>query len=87
MAIPRIGMPGARGVALPQPLSPGDVATIRHIFALQLVGAISEASREMEGLDSDILHGAILADRYLHTGYIADAPELSALARPLRRAT
>jgi len=26
MAIPRVGMPGARGVALPQPLSPGDVA-------------------------------------------------------------
>jgi hypothetical protein len=57
LAIPRIGMPGARSVALPQPLSPGDVARIRRIFALQRVGSITDATREMEGLESDILRG------------------------------
>jgi soluble lytic murein transglycosylase-like protein len=82
LAIPRIGMPGARGVALPQPLSPGDVAAIRQIFALQRAGAISEATRETDTLESDILRGAILADRYLDPGYTAEVPELSAwLAR------
>jgi soluble lytic murein transglycosylase len=78
MAIPRVGMPGARGVALPQPLSPGDVARIRHIVSLQHSGSITEATREMDRLESDILRGAILADRYLDTGYLAEAPELSA---------
>jgi len=78
MAIPRIGMPGARSVALPQPLSPGDVARIRHIFALQRAGSITEASQEMEGLDSDILRGAILAQRYLNTAYLPRVSELTA---------
>jgi soluble lytic murein transglycosylase-like protein len=77
MAIPRIGMPGARSIALPQPLSPGDVARIRHIFALQRAGAIAEATKEMARLDSDILRGAILAERYLHTAYIPNRVELS----------
>jgi soluble lytic murein transglycosylase-like protein len=82
MAIPRIGLPGARGVALPQPLSPGDVARVRRIFVLQHSGSVSEATHEMDHLESDILRGAILADRYLDTGYIADVAELSAwLAR------
>jgi soluble lytic murein transglycosylase len=82
MAIPRIGMPGARSVALPQPLSPGDVAQIRHIFALQRTGAVTEAGQEMDRLESGILRGVILADRYLNTAYIPEASELSAwLAR------
>jgi soluble lytic murein transglycosylase len=78
MAIPRIGMPGARGVALPQPLSPADAARIRHIFAMQRGGDITEADREMETLDSDLLRGAILAERYLRTGYLAQPHELKA---------
>ena len=78
MAIPRVGMPGSRSIALPQPLSPGDVARVRHIFALQRSGAITDAGQEMERLDSNILHGAILADRYLNTAYISNASELSA---------
>ena len=82
MAIPRIGMPGARGVALPQPLSPADAARIKHIFALQRAGDTAEATREMGFLESDLLRGAILADRYLGTGYIPDPKELTAwLAR------
>jgi soluble lytic murein transglycosylase len=78
LAIPRIGMPGARSVALPQPLSPGDVVRTRRAFALQRAGFVTEATREMDHLDSDILRGAILADRYLNTAYIAEASELSA---------
>ena len=82
LAIPRIGMPGAHSVALPQPLSPGDVARVRRIFALQRTGAITDATQEMDHLDSDILRGAILADRYLNTAYISDPAELAAwLAR------
>lgn len=78
LAIPRIGMPGAHGVALPQPLSPGDTARTRRIFALQRAGSITEAKREMDHMESDTLRGAILADRYLGTAYIPDVPELSA---------
>lgn len=82
LAIPRIGLPGARAVALPQPLSPGDVARVRRIFALQRNGAITEATQEMDQLESGILRGAILADRYLNTAYLPDTAELSAwLAR------
>ena len=82
MAIPRIGLPGARAVALPQPLSQGDAAKIRRIFALQRDAAITEATREMETLESDILRGPILADRYMNTAYLATTPELTAwLAR------
>lgn len=82
LAIPRIGMPGAHRVALPQPLSPGEVARIRRIFTLQRAGAIIQATQEMDLLESDILRGAILADRYLDTAYIPVAAELSAwLAR------
>ncbi len=82
MAIPRIGMPGARSVALPQPLSPGDVARTRRVFALQRSGSVTQATHEMEGLGTDLLRGSILADRYLDTAYIPDAAELSAwLAR------
>jgi soluble lytic murein transglycosylase len=77
MAIPRIGMPGARSIALPQPLSPGDVVRIRQIFALQRNGAIADADKEMAHLDSDLLRGAILADRYLDTAYMPNAAELS----------
>lgn len=82
MAIPRVGLPGAHSVALPQPLSPGDAARIRRVLALQHSGAIAEATGEMDRLESDILRGVILADRYLHTAYIPEASELSAwLAR------
>jgi soluble lytic murein transglycosylase-like protein len=78
LAIPRIGMPGARSVALPQPLSPGDAVRVRHIFALQRAGSIAQAAQEMNYLEDDILRGAILADRYLDTEYVPDATELSA---------
>ena len=82
LAIPRIGMPKAPGVALPQPLTQADTARIRRIFALQRAGSVTEATQEMDHLESDLLRGAILADRYLSTGYLAGVPELTAwLAR------
>jgi peptidoglycan lytic transglycosylase len=82
MAIPRIGIPGAHGVALPQPLSSGDVSLIRNILALQRAGQITEANREIKRIENGLIMGAILADRYINTAYIADAAELSSwLAR------
>jgi soluble lytic murein transglycosylase len=78
LAIPRIGMPGARSVALPQPLAPSDVVRIRQIFALQRAGSMTQATQEMDHLEDDLLRGAILADRYLGTAYVPDPAELSA---------
>src|SRR5690242_1454122 len=76
MAVPRIGLPGAASVGLPQPLSLGDAAQIRRIFALQASGSVAEAAHETERLQNDLLLGAILADRYLR--YRASPEELSA---------
>ncbi len=65
LAVPRVALSGAPGVALPQPLSPGEAARIKQIFALQAAGAISEAIRETDRLENKLLLGPILADRYL----------------------
>ena len=65
LGVPRIALNGAPGVALPQPLSPGEAARVSHIFALQAAGAIPEAIRETALLDNKLLLGPILADRYL----------------------
>ncbi len=82
LAVPRIGLRGAPGVGLPQPLSPSQAALIRRIFTLQDSGALADAVRETGRLDSDLLLGTILADRYLHSPYRPAAPELTAwLAR------
>jgi hypothetical protein len=50
---------------------------MRQIFALQRSGAIADATREMGRLDNDLLRGAVLADRFLNTGYMPDVAELS----------
>jgi soluble lytic murein transglycosylase-like protein len=76
MAVPRIGLPGAASVGLPQPLSLADAAQIRMVFALQASGSVAEAAHETERLQNDLLLGAILADRYLR--YRASPEELSA---------
>ena len=65
LGVPRIALSGSPGVALPQPLSPGEAARIRRIFALQAAGAIPEAIRETDLLENRLLLGPILADRYL----------------------
>ncbi len=80
LAVPRISLPGAAGVGLPQPLSPADAAQVRRIFVLQAGGSVAEAARETERLQNELLLGAILADRYLR--YRPSPEELSAwLAR------
>jgi soluble lytic murein transglycosylase len=76
-AIPRVGRAGAPHVALPQPLSPGDVAVTRRIFALQAQGNIPEAVRTSAGLRDPLLMGALLADRYLGRRRQVTADELS----------
>src|SRR5271166_3315058 len=65
LAVPRVGLRGAAGVALPQPLSPSEAAQVRRIFYLQGSGSVAEAARETERLQNDLLLGAVLADRYL----------------------
>lgn len=82
LAVPRLSIPGASGVGLPQPLPPGEAALARRIFSLQDSGALAEAARETEKVANHLLLGTILADRYLRTSYRAGAPELTAwLAR------
>jgi soluble lytic murein transglycosylase-like protein len=75
LAVPRIGLPGAASVGLPQPLSLADAARIRRIFALQASGSVAEAAHETARLRNDLLLGAILADRYLR--YRPSPEELS----------
>ena len=65
LAVPRVGLRGAAGVGLPQPLSPSEAAQVRRIFSLQGSGSVADAARETERLQDDLLLGAILADRYL----------------------
>ena len=75
LAVPRIGLRGAAGVGLPQPLSPSEAVQVRRIFSLQGGGSVAEAARETGRLQNDLLLGAILADRYLRGG--ASAAELA----------
>ncbi|HSU05315.1 MAG TPA: lytic transglycosylase domain-containing protein [Acetobacteraceae bacterium] len=78
MAIPRIEAPGAKsGVALPQPLTPSDAARIRRIFADQAHGRSADAVRETADLESKLLLGSILADRYLGRFHRSTTDELA----------
>lgn len=82
MAVLRPGPHGAAGVAIPQPLSPSEAILARKVFSLQDTGNLAEAIRDSARLEDHLLHGAILADRYLHTSYHATPAELTAwLAR------
>lgn len=77
MAVPRIAIPGSGQVPdLPQPLSPSDAARIRRIFQDQAHGRIADADREIDDLDSRVLLGPILADRYLGRFYRTSPKEL-----------
>lgn len=82
LAVPRVGLRGAAGVGLPQPLPPSEAVRIRRIFSLQDSGTMADAVRETERLEDGLLLGTILADRYLHNTYRPTPPELTAwLAR------
>jgi peptidoglycan lytic transglycosylase len=79
MAIPRIGAPDQGGgfAALPRPLSPGDAARVRRIFADQAAGRMTDAAALTARLNSDLLLGSILADRYLGPFHRSTGPELA----------
>ena len=51
---------------LPQFLSPKDADTYRQIFALQEDGEIKAAAMLIKTLDSDLLMGHVLSQKYLH---------------------
>ena len=79
MAVPRIALPGSGQVPdLPQPLSPSDAARVRRIFQDQAHGRLADADREIADLDSRVLLGPILADRYLGPFYRTSVKELRA---------
>src|SRR5690348_7776212 len=77
LAVPRVAMRGAAGVAMPQPLAPSDAARIKRIFALQAAGNLAEARRDTERLGPSLLLGPILADRYLNPSDRPSAAELT----------
>ena len=76
-AIPRITTHSDNpGVALPQPLTPSDAALVRRIFDLQAHGKIAAAREATAELDSKLLLGTILANRYLGRYHHSTAAEL-----------
>ena len=64
---------------LPQPLSVKDADTYRQIFALQEDGEIKAAEKLIKTLDSDLLMGHVLSQKYLHpTAWRSSFKDLSA---------
>ena len=63
---------------LPRPLSDKDAETYRQIFALQEDGDIKAAAKLIKTLDSDLLMGHVLSQKYLHpTAWRSSFKELS----------
>ena len=63
---------------LPEPLSDADVKRYQDIFALQQDKKWKEADKLIKDLDSDLLLGRVLSQRYLHpTGWRSSYKELS----------
>ncbi|MEQ8602368.1 MAG: lytic transglycosylase domain-containing protein [Marivibrio sp.] len=58
--------PSVDHAALPRVLSEADAARYARIFALQREGAMQSADREMAQLESDLLLGHVLFQRYMH---------------------
>ena len=64
---------------LSQPLSARDAETYRQIFALQEDGEIKAAAMLIKTLDSDLLMGHVLSQKYLHpTAWRSSFKDLSA---------
>ncbi len=76
-AAPRVPQRSAPEVAFPQPLTPGDVALMRRIFAFQAVGNIPNAVRSSSELENPLLLGTVLADRFLGRFHHSTADELA----------
>ena len=63
---------------LPRPLSDKDADTYRQIFALQEDGDIKAAAKLIKTLDSELLMGHVLSQKYLHpTAWRSSFKELS----------
>jgi hypothetical protein len=60
-------------------LSPSDAKLYEEIFALQQAGDIKTATKKVKALDSDLLMGHVLSQKYLHpTAWRSTFAELSA---------
>jgi soluble lytic murein transglycosylase len=81
MAIPRLVAPGSDRIDFPRPLSPSDVALVKHILYLQANGAIADADRELTYVAADWMAGPVLAARYLDPNFRPSADELAAWLR------
>lgn len=69
--------PGDGAIALPQPLGAADLARYQDIFALQADGRWRAADRRIAALESDLLLGHVLFQRYMHpTDYRSRYAEL-----------
>jgi len=65
-------------VAVPQPLTPSDATLLRRAFALQDRGNLQAASHLADEVEDKLLHGHLLADRYLgrfHRSTLAELTE------------
>lgn len=81
MALPRLVLPGSDRIDFPRPLSPSDVALVKHILNLQANGAIAEADQELTYISADWMAGPILAARYLNPNVRPSADDLTAWLR------
>ena len=71
-------LPALAADPLPRPLSDKDADTYRQIFALQEDGEIKAATKLVKTLDSDLLMGHVLSQKYLHpTAWRSSFKELS----------
>ena len=77
MAIPRLVLPGSDRIDFPRPLSPSDVALVKHILNLQVNGAFAEADQELTHISADWMTGPILAARYLNPPFRPSADDLA----------
>ena len=72
-------MPLSANAMLPTPLSEFDAAQYIRLFDLQQQGNMKQATREMGRLESPLLKGHLLSQRYLHpTAWRSSYAELSA---------
>lgn len=77
-AVPRNTPPGGVEVALPQPLSPSDVAFYQRALSLQKAGDFAASDKMLARVSDDGLVGSVLAIRYLSSNYITKPAELTA---------
>ena len=74
-----LGVSLSANAMLPTPLSEADAAQYSRLFDLQRQGKMKQATREMGRLETPLLKGHLLSQRYLHpTAWRSSYAELSA---------